>query len=918
MFSKTKNSESQKTRAEKKLTFFQKNNFKTVDYYIKLTLGILVFMGMGTGLLFAQKSKPEPQINKKKTIEAPAPVDTSERGGNRSDRFLAGQFVPLINGTDRGRWFWDNPLDYLFEHGYDWIWVHGASTRNWIQGLTPEKYSGPPCQEKDLEKIRRLASRARILWEVHFWNELPGGMKDNDWYTLSKEPEKLKKVLAVFKKEVDFAINLFHGYGKNKLYSVVISEEEPWRCERSRGIGPNSYDPKPAEFYDACVNVYKQIYQYLKDSYPGLRVAHGFYPMEQIVSRIPYDDVVMDCYPQYPSEKVITQQVKIWKKLYKGNEENTYILLWGAGVPLNRIAYRDKIFADFLAAGFKNLGWFDTGRWTSRYQSILESKVDIDSPNTFQKENLVEDLQSVDRKLKATIAILNQCPKTIQPKNAQAALEEERSKLKKLLSLSPDDRPEDFEKRGRLLAKQARQHMYRIISLVQASNDKFYIRAENCLFLKICETIACKEGWLQSEPTKGDLDLRPVVLKRSIVKGCSFWTIPEFHNNPSKYQMVAESIWNNLKGMEIGKLPSDPWLKELELGLKNENVKQVIKSIFAYTYEQAKKGALKGTLCRLVVDNPYPYSVSIDKTVVVKTLTDEMKWRNTVLYKVVGGEMGIVEYISYLDKPVPFVQLRITGYRGRHIIDGMELITPQGIITPIAIKPLEEHRLPNHRASILKKELALGIDGKYTQIVRSLYQYQFPGVEAHSDPDGVYRHGISLGRPHHGREMDYWYSSRPEEVKSLHLRPSEPDTYIEWETPSISGGKGNIYIDIPVGFGTLWIRKSMKNDYNLYIDGERYVTFNCTKKSKKVWVGKDGVVLTYYALYKDGYGESHGRMLLTIPPTFKRKNSYFVLKVAPAKGGDGNAWFMVHIGAPYLGNNIAELHHKSDFKTTKK
>lgn len=68
MFSKTENVESKKKGAGKK-TIFKKSNFKTVNYYIKLTLVIFVFLGMGTGLSLAQKSKLVKKHKNTETVE---------------------------------------------------------------------------------------------------------------------------------------------------------------------------------------------------------------------------------------------------------------------------------------------------------------------------------------------------------------------------------------------------------------------------------------------------------------------------------------------------------------------------------------------------------------------------------------------------------------------------------------------------------------------------------------------------------------------------------------------------------------------------------------------------------------------------------------------------------------------------------
>lgn len=186
--------------------------------------------------------------------------------------------------------------------------------------------------------------------------------------------------------------------------------------------------------------------------------------------------------------------------------------------------------------------------------------------------------------------------------------------------------------------------------------------------------------------------------------------------------------------------------------------------------------------------------------------------------------------------------------------------------------------------------------------------------EAYNDPKGTYVHGVAeKANVKGGRKGIYpCYSSR--KVAQSVIYPYEQGKSIEWETPDFTAGKNKTYIDIPMGFGTGWIRKNMKADYDLYIDGKKYVTFNCTKDKKKVWQGSDGVRLTYYALFKDGVGEPHGRMLLELPPGFKHSESYLTLKVTPSKASAGNAWLMIHHGALYAGNDIAQWIKKRNFK----
>jgi hypothetical protein len=187
--------------------------------------------------------------------------------------------------------------------------------------------------------------------------------------------------------------------------------------------------------------------------------------------------------------------------------------------------------------------------------------------------------------------------------------------------------------------------------------------------------------------------------------------------------------------------------------------------------------------------------------------------------------------------------------------------------------------------------------------------------EAYSDPKGTYLHGVAkIPNIQGDREGKYdCYSSRP--VGMYVLYPYMQGKSIQWETPHFTAGKHKTYFDIPIGFGTGWLRDTMKADYDLFIDGKKYVTLSCTAAAKQVWQGLEGVRLTYYAIHKDAVNEPHGRMLLELPAGFQHEESYLTIRITPSKGSAGNAWLMIHHKALYAGNDIEYWLKNGNFHT---
>jgi hypothetical protein len=699
-------------RLKIKMIFHSGRNLKSPNFYKLFLLALLFFP-----ILFSSHAED----NKK------------EFPGNSGDEFLAGWYGPLTNGSDKGRWFWENNIDYILSHGFDWIWVQGGTTRKWIEHKI--QYDGAPCSEKDIDKIHLIAERARVFWEIDLWNDdLFGknGRNNADWYIVFKEPEKFEKMIKYLESEIDFAMNLFNGRGKGKLYGVILGEEEPWRCNLSRGAGKSSYNPSKSEFNEACIDVYRRLYSHLKGKYAGLRISHGFYPNKEIVGKIEYDDVVMDAYPKYPSLTDIETCVNTWKNLYEGKENDVYVLLWGTdnSFPmLHRLNYYDKVFNSFLNSGFRNIGWFDTARWANRYQSAIEEKVDILSPNTYLPLDWNKNLSAEKELLRKVEDTLKKCPdkmKTVHSmKNIGRA------------SLALMQVTETLNQRSsnplcvQRASREAVRLRYKTIESCQTIGDSDYFLALNLLPVLTCKMIAYNEKWLKDNIKEQKIDLRFPVIRRSVENGACFYSYPAFYL--SAYQKISEQTWSKLKsGMQAmlaSKIKDSPseeknspfpaLLSDMKNSLNENNSIEFQKVLISYCYELAKRGKLHGTVIRLVAENPYTYSVIINSTLTLKSKTGH---EEIPLINVSDKEIGFVEYLAYVPVSPAELELQISGYDGIHLLDGMEIYSPEGKKTPQAITPVNPTSSTNSFKDTKKIKY---IDGECGQVLKSKYLFNF-------------------------------------------------------------------------------------------------------------------------------------------------------------------------------------------------
>jgi len=591
---------------------------------------------------------------------------------NAKDDFLAGWYGPLTNGSDGGKWFWEDNLDYLLTHGYDWVWVQGQSTLKWAK-------SAPPA---DLAKLRRLSGRARLLWEV-FWWDAALTRHDHDWLTISRDDAQLQTVIDYIDREVDAALALTRG----NLYAVTLSEEEPWRCPLNRGVDRQEFD-------DACVTVFNRIYRHLKAKHPELRVFHSFYPLPSIVGRLEYDGVAMDCYPQFPLPSAIESAVTDWKALYAGHEDEVYLLLWGIcrGNQEARQDYYDQTFQAFRDAGFRNLGWFDTTKWTNPYQIRLERQVDLFSPETFAPRTAAEAVADERRRL----AVVKQA--IGQEDVAAPALSEAEALL-------DSGHPIEATRRRYRAMEAAQRHALPDLKL-----------AMDIPTLLTGAAIARGEGWPISLDDGLAADYAKLVPRLSLDLGGCVNSLPAFRTSTAACLAKAKTAWQALRQLPAtAGFPPRQAVEAMRQAAARDDQRQFVTALLEYCHRLATEGKLKGTLIRLVAVNPYPYDVRLDDSLFLEREVAPGRFAAVPLFNVDGRDEGVVEYLGYLaTAATPALRLTIRGYDGVHLLDGLELLTPQGARSA---RRLADDRGADHKAG--------PIDGVSTELEKRRYDLEF-------------------------------------------------------------------------------------------------------------------------------------------------------------------------------------------------
>lgn len=267
---------------------------------------------------------------------------------------------------------------YFLRHNINWFWLGH-------QWAVPYLESGT-CNVK--EAILENKGRARIWYELYWWGDhsrwgawgtregfsmghvpafvlakleeagiRPGGddITGKDWMAVADDPRAMASVKKTIRWQID---TVLRHCGPDALYGVVLSEEEPDHGVNSTlgQKGMQYYGEHRDEVLPKLIRVHNELYDFVKETYPFLKVSPGFYPHWVEPGTLKMDAVVMDLYPPPGKEE---EYIERWGKAY-GFDIEQYVLLWGygeedRGTECTRF---DKMVEGLLARGVRDLGVF--------------------------------------------------------------------------------------------------------------------------------------------------------------------------------------------------------------------------------------------------------------------------------------------------------------------------------------------------------------------------------------------------------------------------------------------------------------------------------------------------------------------------------------------------------------------------------
>lgn len=298
---------------------------------------------------------------------------------NRHDTFLFGHY----GGIAKGEWLQNIPIEQLTcyeidrNYGVDWAWVQG-----------PRAMPDEPFREAIVE----LKDQVRIFFRLTWWRDkrfdpkyFQDGAKGPDWIDLADDPAALETVLQIIGESIS---SLLDECGEDALYGVTLSEEQPTSIMyNSPKRDMHWFKAHRKEACEKIIFVVNEMYRYIKERHPQIRVAHSFYPGVVLDpdKKMLYDDIVMTCFPSegYSPER-LQRKLNDWREAFPP-APNVYVLLrcdLGVADPRAEVIDRtETIFQAFLEAGYRNIGWFGLAKQSTAHDYILELAESL-SPGT--------------------------------------------------------------------------------------------------------------------------------------------------------------------------------------------------------------------------------------------------------------------------------------------------------------------------------------------------------------------------------------------------------------------------------------------------------------------------------------------------------------------------------------------------------
>ncbi|MBI3920479.1 MAG: hypothetical protein HY318_03585 [Armatimonadetes bacterium] len=339
-----------------------------------------------------------------------APVS---RPGNSQNRISPGHYGWLGDFHDSGGAYpsyYDRP--YFRRHNINWFWLGN-------QWVVPFLLSD---SNKVREAINEFKHSSRIWYEAFWWGDhsrwgepgetqsfglgsipkpvldklkakglRPGGdnLAGKTWLDIAANPELMASVKKTIAWQLD---TIFEHCGKDALYGVVLSEEEPEVCLAFGGQGAEAYEyfrANKSEVQMKMTRSFNELFDFVKDRYPWLKIAPGVY-WQWVQPNLKRDAVVMDLYPSPGHEETAMNN---WVEAWGSNTEH-YILLWGYGDLDRKLECDrfDKVTGGLRKRGFKNLGYFHS-------KLALEDRIyrlfDTHGTGTYAPYNLAEHSENV-------------------------------------------------------------------------------------------------------------------------------------------------------------------------------------------------------------------------------------------------------------------------------------------------------------------------------------------------------------------------------------------------------------------------------------------------------------------------------------------------------------------------------------------